>query len=286
MHHDRVNTDHGFALLPVIGFAALVSVAAILLTNSAQDYLVSTKVRATEARLALLADAGAQLAAFDLLSAREDTKYRPRFVATGEANLCQWPSGEMLTLYIEDEGGKVDLNFASQETLTALLEGLQLAPDDARKIVETLRPAGDAGPNSLPEDRQAGDDVAIGYRPLVSVDQLQSVYGLSAELVEPLRPYVTIYSGRDSVDIEMASPAMRSVLAGRIALAAEPSSKLRYKIRARAADHTAIFERQGVLDLSGSRAAPYRWREWREENSLPSSHDTPGGWASSPPPCI
>lgn len=287
---EAAGAEHGFALLQVLGFAALVSIAAIVLTNAASNYLASTRRQNAEARLAALADAGAQLAAFDLLSAREDAAYRPQFNVQGEANVCQWPGGELLTLYIEDEGGKADLNFADEETLLALLEGLEVEPDVVRKTIAVLRPAGARGADhtlDAPErDAGVGGRVPSQRRPLVRTDQLQSVYGLDAGLVDRLRPYVTVYSGRDSVDLDVASPAMRSVLSARSAPAGEPSAKLRFKIRARVTGPSTSFERQAIVDLSASRTSTYRWREWGEGWMPAASAATREGQASPAPPCL
>ncbi len=172
---------------------------------------------------------------------------RQPWAADGTPNAWAFGGAEV-EVSIQDEGGKVDINTASDDLLRALLVSVEWTDLDG--AVNSLDQAGadalvDAivdfrDPDDLRRLNGAEDDdyAAAGYRwdakdaPFEAVAELHRVFGMTAALYAQLEPLVTVYSGQPGVDPRTAPPgvlralpgydevALEAVLAGRREVAA------------------------------------------------------------------
>ena len=135
----------------------------------------------------------------------------PKTAHAGQPRLCVI-DGVAVAIAVEDEGGKVDLNRASQELLTAMLKGFGVAKKEAdflaRAIVDFR--------STRPEPGQAGAGASPPEKPALfqTVFELDQVAGVEAALFRELLPYVTVHSRHPGLDPESAPPALFAALVG------------------------------------------------------------------------
>ncbi len=209
-----VRRDEGFALLSVIWIAALLGLVATLFSSAVRSSIRSARTSVASAEAEALADAGVNLAIFDLTRAKLD---RPlRFSSRGTT--CTMPSGERIEIRVRDEAGKVDLNIASSELLLALFTGLGSPPEQASARAQAVEDFRDSD-----DDRRAAGAEREAYAaaspariiknaPFEAIEELGQVFGLADSDVERLRPYVTIYSGQNGIDPDRAETDLIDVL--------------------------------------------------------------------------
>jgi len=223
----RGRADRGVVLLVVLFFALLLTSAiATFLRRSTVDAMISRN-RDAAARAEALARGGIRLGGALLLEDRIreaagaslplDTELDP----WAEGLDLETPEGARLRVRVEDSGARLNLNalFAVGDTgeivakettepfLMALLakaiEEIPRAPGEklyeVRELAENLIDFIDSD-----ELRVEGGSEDAWYqsqtppyraanRPLLSVDELRLVEGFDADLVEALRPYVSVY---------------------------------------------------------------------------------------------
>jgi general secretion pathway protein K len=137
-----------------------------------------------------------------------------RVIHGGEPRVCGI-AGAVLAVVIEDEGGKVDINGASQALIKAMLMGFGVGMSDAdmaanaivafRTAPGSVAQAPNLGPGINPRTKQAL---------FQTVFELDQVEGLEPSLVRDILPFVTVHSRRPRVDAETSSPALFAALAG------------------------------------------------------------------------
>jgi general secretion pathway protein K len=220
--------NEGFALLVVIWIIGLISIIALTVITTSH-YRVKAAVNGTEvAKAASLAEAGVTLAKLTLINR---SSLSPARVTGGGALLampagrspvfCALPQGGVAAIVIEDEGGKIDLNFASRELLSALLVGLGLSEPQANQTASNIaifaRVSGGGRNNQdyvgakITEGRRFGPKHAPFETPL----ELDQVEGISRDLFEAMLPFVTVVSRRPGVDPQFAAPALLAALSRR-----------------------------------------------------------------------
>ena len=114
------------------------------------------------------------------------------------------------------QGGTVDT--AALEVFQRLLTQLNLEPDIAIAVLDWQDTDSevylDGGDESAVYTQQLNSSVdgALPNQPFVSVDQLQEVRGVSAEVLATLRPYLTAVPYYLPININTASPALLAAL--------------------------------------------------------------------------
>src|SRR5262249_41508084 len=123
----------GFILVTVLmGIAILAGIAATLTIASRTDLMSSTALVET-ARAEAAAGAGTALAIEAILSDdfSPDGTLTPNRIANGEPTYCRFDDS-VLAVSVIDESGKVDINAASPDLLTALFAGV--LSDESRAL--------------------------------------------------------------------------------------------------------------------------------------------------------
>ncbi|WP_227671553.1 type II secretion system minor pseudopilin GspK [Psychrobacter sp. 72-O-c] len=132
-----------------------------------------------------------------------------------------------ITTELRDEASRFNINnlyhdsavdTAALATFQRLLTQLNLEPDIAVAVLdwqdtdsETYK---DGGDESVVYAQQSGNtaDKTLPNQPLVSVEQLQEVRGVSAEVLATLRPYVTAVPYYLPINVNTASPVLLASL--------------------------------------------------------------------------
>jgi general secretion pathway protein K len=269
----------GFALVAVLLFVALLSLISVSILSHARFNSRVAVNLVDEARAEAAADAGTYLAIARLLDG-----------AVGVAEVDGTPTRRMfgdiaLTIWVQDEFGKVDLNTASEELLRSLFKSCNLAESDGRAFASRIiewRTAVDG-------NRAAGA-VARGQR-FHLIDDIRRVTGMSESLFDCVRPSLTVYSGLNAVDPRLASRNLLLVLpdmtqenikalldqrdarGGPGASADHPAtgdviSLLGHavSIKSEAREDNGIrFARSAIVRITGNPANPFWVQVWRDD---------------------
>ena len=212
--------SEGFILIIVIWVAALLALVAAAFTRSAQSHVRATASSIQSMRAELLADSGLSLATLDLISRRLDRdESRRRFPVDGTPIRCSLDGGGRLVVVLQDAGGKVNLNTASDELLRALFVGLGASNAKASGYADVIidyrdrddlrRPSGAEKPEYLAAGRTHGPKNAT----LDSLDELFEVLGLDPEIIAAMMPHVTLHSGTAGLDPQMTGPVLTELVA-------------------------------------------------------------------------
>jgi general secretion pathway protein K len=183
-------TDQGFALIVVLGMCVVLAALGAGFAQSVRGNLRTTALSIDTAKARAMADAGIVLAQLDLEAARGGRPNRRRFPIDGTAIACRFSEdGGVLTVLVEDEGGKVNLNSANAELLASFLAGIGVAPQDARAFTE-----------------RRGDSR------LNVVDELDQFTPLTPDMKSSARRLATVHSASAGVDEASASARLAAVL--------------------------------------------------------------------------
>ena len=158
----------------------------------------------------LVASAGLELAAYQLLSPEKDE--RPTHgefrVRLGRANL---------TVTFVSEAARIDLNEAPKPLLAGLFAVLGARGPDAERYADRVigwrtEPKATTQDNEVSLYRAAGLSYLPRGAPFAHVNELWLVQGLPPALVERALPFVTVYSGQATVNVLDAAPEVLAAL--------------------------------------------------------------------------
>jgi type II secretory pathway component PulK len=318
-------SQSGFSLplvLLVIGALAAVAVLANLTARgNARGAAAATALAQADA----LAETGVALALLEL------DRQRPARVKQAAASVpspwrldCRLDPGT-LHLTTQDEGGKIDLNYADARLLTALFVGLGVARARAQALADAIIDYRDTDDDRRPFGAERDDYIEAGRTAgpknarFTDVAEVHAVLGMTQDLARRITPYVTVHSARDGIDPTVADKTLVTLLARgdaetgftapddgeaptRVAQDtplpapfAAASLRRYFKVTADAQLPNARFIREAIVDsaappaaAAGSRQVSSRYRlwSWRRHDGLPAvSDDAKQPNAGSLPPC-
>jgi general secretion pathway protein K len=248
--------EKGLALVGVLWLVViLATLAGAVALLSRNDSLVA-KASLEDARAEGLADAGFYLA----LSRFCDPKTARTMAVNGEATTITI-DGHDVTVTIQDEAGKLDLNFAARDLLAALLSAEGVS--DAAGMADAIEQARDK-------------------RPFRAIEELKSIAGITDALMQRLRPWLTLYSQRPTVDAGIAPKEVLAILPGMDAqkitavvesrqqkgpalgemVAQQGLGQRIFTITARAQSGRVQFVRRAIIRITGNPQQPYTIYEW------------------------
>lgn len=300
----RPTADAGFSLVLVLLVIGALAAAAVMFVQGVRALARQAASQVTSVRLELDADAGVQMAVLDIVGAARDRQWSRRFPPDAKLVRCGMTEGVVLSVRVQDEAGKVDLNVASEKLLLALVKGLGLPRAEA--LTDSLLDYRDSDRMRRPSGAEEAEYLAAGRKlgprngPFQALDELGQVLGMTEEALGRLRPHVTLHSGQEGLDPLSADPALVAVLArgasgldvsattGDLREAPLPremrgtSMRRSFTIQAQArASDGATFVREAVIELTAPRGRPYILRSW----SRPGGHIDGHSVADALPPC-
>lgn len=160
-----------------------------------------------------LADAAVNRAVLALLDPRTDSR---RLMNVVDQNFDF--GGAAIYIRIQDELGKIDLNQTDGSTLDKLFQSVGLDPMVAESLVDKILDWRDGSPFKRVDGAKADEYRAAGYDylprngPFQSVDELTLVMGMTRDLYQRVEPALTVYSGRQFVDPQFATPEVLAAL--------------------------------------------------------------------------
>jgi len=274
--------ERGLALVAVLWGVAILSLiaAAMLATGYLSVRLSRNAFSRTEAETA--ADNGVARAILALLDGRKGAHWP----ADGTSQRVA-VAGVAMTIAIQDERGRIDLNAASPDLIRSLLESQGVESDRADRLTDRIVAWRTPPGHGLSEDDAAPDYRDAGYAivprrgPFQSVDELRLVLGMTGALYDRLEPLLTVYSRQPAVDeavapraVLLALPGMDAekvdaILAAR-AKSGEPSPPAdapplaghSFAITVDVTKGSAHVVRKATVELTGDAARPYLVRQW------------------------
>ena len=252
--HPRNGANDGFiivAALWILGaLATLCSIYAAYIVSTVTVQAVDDDRLQAEASVS----AALEVATYHITKNKESRPTRGAFgLRTGRAAVM---------VSYRSEAARIDLNMASKGLLARLFATIGARYLDAGMYADRIvgwrtKPA--AQTDDLDQEASAYRTAGLGYRPrgapFAHVDELWSVLGLPASLVERAMPYVTIFSGRPEINVLDAPPQVVAALPGMTSERLDAVLKQR-DVRPINADKVLALLGEGrtVATIEGSRA--------------------------------
>jgi len=194
--------------MPVVsvlwGLGLLAAISLSLLWSGSTSYSLARNGLEMASVNAIM-EAGVSRAVAGLLEPRPDRRWR----ADGESQSFEF-GGTSIRISIQDELGKIDLNQTDVSLLAGLLKSAGLELDSANaladKIVDWRTATSLKHLNGAKEQdyRALGRTYLSRNGPFQSVDELLLVIGMTPALFQRIEPALTVYSGSQFLDQQVA----------------------------------------------------------------------------------
>ena len=182
--------QQGVALVLVLWVITLLSVIAgnFAYSMRSEAQIASNLLHVAQAQAQ--ADAGFHRALFELLKPPTDVQ---RWQANGVEHTFVL-EGVEVRVSVLDESGKIDLNAAPAALLKGLFKSAGLSEEAGTELLGKIRPTHATNAANITPPK-----------PFESVDDLQKIEGMNAELFHKLAPALTVYSGLGVVNAQVAA---------------------------------------------------------------------------------
>lgn len=197
----------GVALIIVLWVVTLITIvaASFIHTMRTDVNIVANSVSRVQAEA--LADAALQRAIYEL--------YKPQNIEgrwNTDGSTREWRYRDLaISITMQDETGKIDINRANDQLLRGLFLSQGLAEDDAAKLIDAIGDWRDADSNKRLRGAEASEYTTAGlsYGPanalFQSVEELKLVLGMTPELYARIAPLVTVYSTQPGINEQIAT---------------------------------------------------------------------------------
>jgi general secretion pathway protein K len=196
----RCGPSQGFALLIVLWILTLLSVMAASFSFSMRTESILTTNLVDRARAEALVTAGIHRGILELYRSEQESQWRH------DGTVYSIPFGKhQIHVSILSENGKIDLNAAPEALIQGLFSSLGTEVDGQR-LADAILDWRDRDHDRRlhgAEDLQyasAGRPYGARDAPYLTVEELDQVLGLTAELVRQVKPAVTVFSGQSKID--------------------------------------------------------------------------------------
>jgi general secretion pathway protein K len=254
--------ERGYAMIAAVAAVACFGYLALSAIKGGRSAVVSAGADLSHARLSADADAGVAMAIHELGLGDP----RRRWSVVGPPHQLEY-EGARLAITIEDENGKIPINFVRADQLRRLFEAAGADPRQIDGLVEAfIDLRGDPRPGATPVD--AGFQAQRG--PLTSLDELMLLPGMTPALFARIAPAVTVHASTLAFDPRTASPLALAVMStsgvaapGSVLAAASPIdlNGRTLSIRVDAADgRGGALRRTAIVEFTGAAARPYVMR--------------------------
>ncbi len=205
--------EQGFALLIVLWVVALLSIVAASLAFSMRTETTLAHDLVAQAQARALAEAGVYRGILELYNRDRLRRWR----GDGSPHRVRL-AGVPITVSLQDEAGKIDLNSAQRGLLDALFRVSGIEDDRRDALLDAIEDWRD--PDSLrrlngAEDQEyeaAGRTHGAKDAAFNTVEELQQVLGVTPRLFKRLRPALTVHSHSAGIDDRVAPPAVLRAL--------------------------------------------------------------------------
>jgi general secretion pathway protein K len=271
--------ERGFALLLVLWGLILIGLIAASFQRETRVGTALARNAMESAKAEALADAGVERAILALLDPNPATAWR----CDGRRYLFEFGGG-VVTVHVQDEGGKIDLNYAQPTVLMALFQATGDDAAVARKLTDAILDYADRDSIRRPAGAEDTDYAATGLSegakdaPFERKEELLSVLGMNRAIYDAIASSVTVYSGKGDINLSTAPELVLRTIPGLAArqrdqiIAARsggvPSPPPHVDTVTIVADATTSgggrFIREAVARRSGEPGNPFQILSWRQ----------------------
>jgi len=206
-------TEQGLALVIVLWVVALLSIVAASLAFSMRTETTLAHDLVTQAQARALAEAGVYRGILELYNPDRLRRWR----GDGSPHRVRL-AGVPITVSLQDEAGKIDLNSAQRGLLDALLRASGIEDERRDALLDAIEDWRDT--DSLrrlngAEDQEyeaAGRTYGAKDATFNTVEELQQVLGVTPRLFKRLRPALTVHSHSAGIDDKVAPPEVLRLL--------------------------------------------------------------------------
>jgi general secretion pathway protein K len=272
--------ESGFALVFVLWIALLFAILENSLLREARSASVGASADAAAYQATLAADGGINRAILTLI----DTQDPLHWDVNGSPKTIQL-FGQTVTVRVESQKGKIDLNYAPESLLAALFVGQGLSAADsltlADRIIAWRSPVPPGAMDSTANIyRDAGRLYGPRHGRFRATGELRMVLGMTDELQAAVEPAITVYSDSAAIDRgvahvyvlrilkasgdNFASAQLDAIQNGNAAGGDRlPATGEVVAIFAKAKTRGALAERVAIIRLKGDPNSPYTILDWR-----------------------
>lgn len=245
--------ERGVALVIVLGAIVLLSLQLGLLTMQVSDSARQIENAVVSARARALVHAGLEVAVAEIATAAEGT-------------ITFQIDGSDVSVSLQDEAGRVNLNLAPLPLLTGLLKAVGASAEDAIMLADRIADWRD--PDHQRSDKGAEDkdyrrgrlEHGAADRPFIDAADLARVLGMSREIAERLAEQVTVHSGGARINPLAATEVVLRALPGVPRQSLDHALELLRRRGARARADVATLLEPAQEHLTWSRGPVYRVR--------------------------
>ena len=205
-----MQTNKGLALIVVLWVTTLLTIMASSFALTIQRETAITGGLKEKAQASALAEAGINYAILMLLSNDEEQRWKANS-SLYEINYA----GKIIRIQVSDESGKIDINYADKEQLQQLFASIAIdeaMSDSLSDAILDWRDKNDLHRLNGAEKEQYAE-AGLKYEPrndlFKSVEELQMVLGLTAEIYQKLEDMIRTYTKNKKIN---PATATRSVL--------------------------------------------------------------------------
>ncbi len=272
------HAERGIALASVLWTVAALSLIAAAMLSSSMNAARISRNSWSQLQVQTAADEAIQRA---ILSLFDPSGHAPFDGATRQIAV----DGATVGISVQDEMGRIDINYAGHSLLRDLFKSAGAEDPDALadRVVDWRSPKGTRSLNgaSSADYGHAGYAYRPRGAPFQSVDELALVMGVTPDIFARVAPGLTVYSHSPNFDMRVAPKQVLMAISGmsaddaarqiavRDAPASGASSPLAalpgqsYAITAEASQGRMRAMRQAVVLLSGNPAHPYWVLDWK-----------------------
>jgi general secretion pathway protein K len=186
--------ERGFALLIVLWTVGLLALLVTGLMGSTRTQIRSADMMRASAVAEAAADGAVHQAIFEL--------HAGAWAADGQAHRVGIGAAAV-DVTIEDQGGRINPNYSTTALMAALLDSAGVEPAKAmvlaRRIFDWRTGTVESLEGGLKVDhyRQAGLPYGPADAPFTSVEEVGLVPGMTADIMQRLRPFLSVYQKGD-----------------------------------------------------------------------------------------
>jgi general secretion pathway protein K len=225
-------SSRGVAFVVVIWFMVLLAVLLSGFVVVARTEAVQARFLFDSAQARYAAEAGVSRASWEL----RNTDPLTMWVPDGRQYEFDF-EGAKVTVEVQDESGKIDINAASLNTLTLMFKAVGVEQVEADKLAAAVVDWRDVDDlvtiNGAEDDDYESADLSYGAAdaPFTTIGELQQVLGMNYELYAKLQNEITIYGGMDRPNPAFASQLGLQTIEGIDPLLAQQLLEMRRQFR-------------------------------------------------------
>lgn len=196
----------GLAMVIVIWVLSLLTIMAgsFALTMRRETTVISAVK--DNAMMQAIAETGVSVAQNMLFLSDENMRWR----ADGSIYILNYQGAE-IRVRIFSEHGKIDINKADEELLTAMMSSIDIELSRQQELVSAILDWRDKDElvHTNGAEKAEYEEAGLAYQPANKdfqlIDELQMVLGMDNTIYQQLKPLITVYSKQTKVNLQVAS---------------------------------------------------------------------------------